>query len=81
MTDHQNEHRSRRKFISLGLLAGAGMLAGDAAAQVPEHSGETVRMLTREGKLVEIDKALLSPPALKKHASKRDLLDWIRPGK
>ena len=73
--NHQN---SRRKFLSLSILAGAGLLAGKASAQSTEESGEKIKMLTKEGKLVEVDKALLTK---KKSASKKDVLRWIHPGK
>ena len=81
MSDLKNEYHSRRKFISLGLLAGAGMVAGDASAQSPTESGETLKMLTRDGKLVEIDRSLLPSSLKKKYATTRDVLGWIHPEK
>ncbi len=52
-----------------------------AAAQPVTESGETVKMLTQDGKLVEVDKALLAQSSLKKQASKKDVLRWIHPAK
>jgi hypothetical protein len=73
--NHQN---SRRKFLSLSIIAGAGLVAGKVSAQTAEESGEKIKMLTKDGKLVEVDKALLTR---KKQASKKDVLRWIHPGK
>lgn len=69
---------SRRAFLSFSILAGAGLVAGKATAQPVEGSGETVKMLTKDGKLVEVDKALLSGT---RKATKKDILSWIHPGK
>lgn len=79
MADLKSDSHSRRKFISLGLLAGAGAIAGNSSAQSVLESGETVKMLTQDGKLVEVDKALMPPPFLQKQATKRDVLSWIHP--
>lgn len=69
---------SRRRFLSLSLVAGAGLIAGNANAQPITETGETVKMLTPEGKLVEIDKGAMTK-ATKKPATKRDVLGWIHP--
>ena len=74
-----NNNPTRRKFLAFGLFAGAGMVAGKASAQPLQESGETVQMLTKEGKLVSVDKAMLPPE--KKQASKKDVLRWIHPHK
>jgi hypothetical protein len=79
MADLNNTFHTRRKFMALGLLAGAGIVTGDVVAQPAMESGEKEKMLTRDGRLVEVDKALLPPPSKKKHASKRDILRWIHP--
>ena len=79
MSELKSEHHSRRKFLSFGMLAGAGLLTGEVTGQTANESGETVKMLTQEGKLVEVDKALLPPPSLKKQASKKEVLRWIHP--
>ncbi len=74
-----NNNSSRRKFLSLGLLAGAGLITTSASASSLNESGETVKMLTRDGKLVEVDKALIVKSSSKKQASKKDVLGWINP--
>jgi len=34
-------------------------------------------MLTKEGKLVSVDKSMLPPASVKKQANKNDVLRWI----
>jgi len=41
-----------------------------------EKLTETVKMLTRDGKLVEVDKRLL--PAKKTKINNKDLLSWVK---
>ena len=67
---------SRRRFLSLSLAAGAGLIAGNANAQTLTDTGETVKMLTPDGKLVEVDKGSMAN-ATKKPATKREVLGWI----
>jgi len=81
MSDTTNKNHSRRKFLSISLLAGAGMVTGKAAAQPVTESGETVKLLTQDGKLVEVDKALLPQSSTNNQASKKDVLTWIHPAK
>lgn len=79
MADNSN-NPSRRRFLSLSILAGAGMIAGKADAQPEIETGEKIKMLTPDGKLVEVDKGALTK-ATKKPASKKDVLRWIHPEK
>jgi Fe-S-cluster-containing dehydrogenase component len=68
MSDNKNnKENSRRKFLQLGIAAaGAAAMTGgiginEATAKgAIEESGEKVRLLSPEGKLVEIDKAYLN---------------------
>ncbi|HXR80455.1 MAG TPA: hypothetical protein VN763_06030 [Saprospiraceae bacterium] len=68
---------NRRKFLSLGLLGGAGLLSQKATAMLPiEPEAEKIQMLTPDGKLVEVDKRVLDQVAEKKKAANTDILDW-----
>ena len=76
-----DEKKSRRQFLLLGLLSGA---AGTAAGQTgggDDSSGEKVKMLTPDGQLVEVDKAVLDQITRRKKASNKDILDWRQPPK
>lgn len=77
MSDAKNQAHSRRKFLSFGVLAGVGAVANKIAAQTPPDSGEEMMMLTKDGKLVAIDKSVLDNSTQKKQATKRDIMSWV----
>ena len=59
-----NENNPRREFIRRGLLAGAGALAASgvlSACGKNHKAGEKVKLLTPDGKLVEVDAADIQP--------------------
>lgn len=69
---------TRRKFLSLSFLAGLFLMSSKAKAT--EASGEKVTMLTRDGKLVEVDRSVITKASHKKQATKSDILHWMHPG-
>lgn len=83
-----NNSESRKKFLRWGAAALATVTAfslfglsrkGKKVAAVvnsPEGKKETVKMLTQDGKLVEIDKALLS--ASNRKITNEELQNWIK---
>ena len=78
MSNLKNENPSRRKFLSLGLMGGAGLIAGKATAQTPEPTGETVKMLTPDGQLVEVDKQVMDAIGERKKANNESILQWTK---
>jgi hypothetical protein len=72
--------KSRRGFLSLGLLAGAGLLAGNLPVQpdvVAENTGgKKTKMLTPDGQLVEVDENVLALAQQKSKATNQDILNW-----
>ncbi len=74
-------NNSRRKFLSLGLLGGAALVAGKADAQQLASPTEKVKMLTPDGRLVEVDKAVLDKATNRHKASNEDVLKWASPAK
>lgn len=68
-------HSSRKKFIWWGAAAltaiGTWKLFGGSKKKDPE----TIKMLTQDGKLVEIDKSLLASGT---KATDKDLQQWIK---
>lgn len=67
---------NRRNFLKKSLLAAAAVTAAPLAAQAtPTATGETVKMLTPDGKLVEVSKAALSK-APKKKVNSKEILEW-----
>ncbi len=76
MKKKPNGSSSRRKFLSLGLLGGAGLLTQSANAMIPSEDDEKVSMLTPDGKLVEVSKKVLDQLQEKQKAGNRDILNW-----
>ena len=74
---------SRRNFLSMGLLGGAGLLTSKAEAMIPstDDDQETVQMLTPDGKLVEVSKRILEQSTDRQKASNKDILDWSQTAK
>ena len=61
-------NKSRRWFLSGGL--------SDSGKTAPAKK-EMVKMLTADGKLVEIDKAIFDQIANKQKATNKDIYDWM----
>ncbi len=67
MSDNNNEKTSnRRSFLKFGMIAGAGALVAKSlpllsAEKEEKGSAEKVKVLTTDGKLVEVDKAAIGP--------------------
>ena len=59
--------KSRRWFLSL-------LMPADKKAAKPEM----VKMLTADGKLVEIDKTVLDEAAKKQKSTNKEIFDWMK---
>lgn len=83
MEDTNNKQKkSRRDFIETGIAAAAGVAIGLAVGNKLPHgqteAPETVKMLTPDGKLVEVEKRFLPPMCGKPAAvSNHELLAWM----
>ncbi|HZX75156.1 MAG TPA: hypothetical protein VFE57_12090 [Cyclobacteriaceae bacterium] len=67
---------SRKKFLFSGLSLAAITAFFFKREVKPEEKKQTVKFLTQDGKLVEIDVDKL--PSSKKAATKEDLQNWIK---
>jgi len=67
-------NRSRKKFLFSGLSLAA--IAAFFKWGNPPEKKQTVKFLTQDGKLVEIDVDKL--PSSRKAATKEDLQNWIK---
>jgi hypothetical protein len=74
MNTETNKTPSRRKFIFLGLSAAAFFSIFKFA--LPAKKKNTVKMLTQDGKLVEIDKDLLA--GKKEKIKDKEILTWVK---
>lgn len=71
------EKNRRREFIGTGVAAGAGIVLGIAAGNLlKEKHGETVKMMTADGQLVEVEKRFL-PKKDGKIVSNKELKNWM----
>ena len=69
---NKNNDRSRRGFLSLFLSKKENTTIEN------QPPAEMVKMLTPDGKLVEVDKAMLDSIAQKKKASNQEILAWMK---
>ena len=66
---------SRKKFLLDGLTALTSVLAYKSGIQKSEKK-EMVKMLTADGKLVEVDKKVLDAITAKKKVSNKEIVAW-----
>ncbi len=77
MKQNPKENSSRRKFLSFGLLSGAGLVTQKVEAMAPGLvDDEKVKMLTADGQLVEVSKSLIQQSSIGEKAKNRDILNW-----
>ncbi len=80
LNEHEKGKSSRRRFLSLGLLTGAGLIVHNVEAQVDiapdDPESKRTKMLTPDGQLVEIDENVLAQAMQGNKATNRDILDW-----
>ena len=67
---------SRKKFIWWGAAAFASLAAFRLFSNTKKKKKDTVKMLTQDGKLVEIDKELLV--SSEKKISDKELQQWVK---
>ncbi len=77
----ENENNSRRKFLKFGLLAGGATIASiglqkNIMGETPA-SGEKIKVMTPDGKLVEIDSTHLEKSGVDLTAYNKELRDGI----
>ena len=75
MGNKKNKNRDRRGFLSF-LLSGKDPVPGT------DQEGGMVKMLTADGKLVEVSKTALDEITGKQKATNKEIYDWmINPSK
>ncbi len=69
---NKNEESSRRNFLKFGLLAGGATLTGlglkNTLFASPPETGTKVKVLTADGKMVEVDSSMIAHPSEEKLA-------------
>jgi len=76
----KDKANKRREFLTLGLWAGVGALAGKTVAEaIVSQNGDTVRLITADGKVMEVDAKHL--PDVKyyerKKLNNKELQEWL----
>lgn len=75
-----NNSSSRKKFLwwgaaALAAIAGSRLFSTRQKKNLPGEKGATVKMLTQDGRLVEVDKTLLASGS--KKISTEELKQWV----
>lgn len=79
MKQKLSDKSSRRKFLSFGLLGAAGLITQKADAMASDPEGdEKVKMLTPDGKLVEVSKKILEQSSSREKVRNQDILKWTK---
>jgi hypothetical protein len=71
MGNKKPQNKSRRSFFSL-------LLSGKDDGSSTKGNGEKVKMLTAEGKLVEVDKDVLDNAIKNQKATNKEILTWMK---
>ncbi len=75
----EEKKQNRRKFISWGVASAALLTAARfllPAKSKPESKTQMVKMLTEDGKLVEVDIAALNSE--KRKITNKELQNWVK---
>lgn len=79
--ENEKNKLTRKKFLGWGmgigaLLAVPSALFGQKSKPVPK--GKMVKMLTPDGKLVEVDEAVLASVTKGKKAANKEIFHWMK---
>ena len=74
--DNDNKIQSRKKFIGLSISAAALLTTFKFFTSRKKNKTNTLKMLTQDGKLVEVDIAAL--PSKKKKITNKEMQNWIK---
>ena len=77
----QNKKLNRRRFINAVLATGTvtGLITQASANPTSPADGKKVKMLTADGKLVEVDQSVLEKITATKKASDKEIFEWMDP--
>ena len=80
LNEYEKGKNSRRRFLSLSLLTGAGLIVNKVEAHIDpvldDPAGKKTKMLTPDGQLVEVDENVLTQAQQRKKATNQEILDW-----
>ena len=75
----QKKTINRRGFINAVLTTGTvtGFISQVSADPISQGSGKKIKMLTPDGKLVEVDESVLEKITGSKKASGKEVFEWM----
>ena len=73
-----NRMKSRRNFLKTTLLAGIATGLFSPFKSSKRKSSEKIKMLTPDGKLVEIDKSVIEKEIISTRATDNEVLEWMK---
>jgi hypothetical protein len=75
---NQNKKNDRRNFLRSMITAGTAIgLVTPIRKKPTSQNSNKIKMLTAEGKLVEVDKSVLEKNASVKKASDKEVFEWM----
>ena len=80
INEQEKGKNSRRRFLAISLLTGAGLIVNKVEAQadplIDTPAGKKTKMLTPDGQLVEVDENVLALVQQGNKESNQEILDW-----
>lgn len=74
----KKDKNKRREFLALGIIAGAGALAGSNFNKIISERGrDKIRLITSSGEVVEVEARHLPEGIRKKPVSNETLKKWM----
>jgi hypothetical protein len=69
---------NRRNFFKSALAAGTTVgLVNPVSANPTSSSGDKIKMLTADGKLVEVDRSVIEKATASKKATNEEVFEWM----
>jgi phage repressor protein C with HTH and peptisase S24 domain len=75
--DNQDNNNRRNFLRSILLTAGTLGLVSTANKKPTSENKEKIRMLTADGKLIEVDKSVIEKNTALKRASDKEVFEWM----
>ena len=79
--ENEKNKLSRKKFLGWSLGIGALLaspLSSFGRKDKPARKGKMIKMLTPDGKLVEVDEAVLAAAAKGNEAGNKEIFHWMK---
>jgi len=75
--EENNKMKSRRNFLKTALIAGAAAGLFSPLRNSKKKPSEKVKMLTPDGRLVEIEKSAIKKEIISTRATDNEVLEWM----